>query len=332
MRDNARGSEENNPGENNHGIAQHRRRCLHGSDRGMSGWRPPGPLRLIVGSRPGGANDVFGRMLVQGVRAAGGPDIAIVNIPGDEMAKAWQALQEAAPDGCTIGTSSNVLLTSHLAGKSRLHYSGYTSIALLVEEVLVFCVDAARPAAAGWPELLQQRPLKAGFIGKPGNARHLALATALVAQGYDMAQVEFRGCETEDECMRELAAGHTHVYSNTASAVAALARAGIVKPVAVSARQRLPGVYRDTPCLAESGVSEPFTAWRAIIGPPGMADAAVAYWVEVFRTLSATPAWARLMAEHHWSSRFLATADFDRFLVALEGDLGRCLAATGSRV
>lgn len=294
----------------------------------MSGWTPAGPLRMIVGSRPGGANDVFGRMLVQGVCESGGPEIAIVNMPGDEMARAWKALQEAAPDGCTIGTSSNVLLTSHLAGKSGLHFSGYTSIALLVEEVLAFAVA---DASVSWPVLLTKRPLRVGFIGKPGNARHLAIATALLAQGYDMAQVEFRGCESEDECMHELAAGNSDVYSNTASAVAALARAGSVKPVAVSARQRLPGVFRDTPCLAEFGVTEPFTAWRAIVGPPGMPDAAVAYWMAVFRAMSATPAWARLMEEHHWSSRFLATKDFDRFLRALEDDLRRCLAAIAAR-
>lgn len=299
----------------------------------MSDWKPNGPLRLIVGSRPGGANDVFGRMLQQGLREAGGPEIDIVNIPGDEMAKAWRALREAAPDGCTIGTSSNVLLTSHLAGKSDLHYSGYTSIALLVEETVAFAVDAARGAAADWRGLLSgPRPLKVGFIGKPGNARHLAMATALVAQGQDMAQVTFRGCETEEECMQELAAGQTHVYSNTASAVAALVRAGRVRPLAVSAKKRLPGVYKDTPCLGEFGVSEPFTAWRAIIGPPGMPEAAVAYWVETFRALSDTPAWARLMEEHHWNSRFMETRAFAGFLDTLEADLKRCLAATAARV
>lgn len=299
----------------------------------MSGWTPAGPVRLIVGSRPGGANDVFGRMLVQGLREAGGPEIAIVNIPGDEMAKAWQALREAAPDGCTIGTSSNVLLTSYLAGKSKLHYSGYTSIALLVEETMAFAVAAARGAAADWQGLLQsgRRPLKVGFIGQPGNARHLAMATALVAQGQDMGQVEFRGCETEDEAMRELAAGQSHVYCNTASAVAALVRSRTVFPVAVSAKHRLPGIYKDTPCLAECGVREPFTAWRAIIGPPGMPEAAVAYWVDTFRAMSGTQAWGRLMEEHHWSSRFLETRAFAAFLDTLSADLGRCLAATATR-
>ncbi len=296
----------------------------------MSSWTPTGPLRLIVGSRPGGANDVFGRMLVQGLREAGGPDIAIVNIPGDEMAKAWQALHDAAPDGCTIGTSSNVLLTSYLSGKSKLHYSGYTSIALLVEEIMAFAVA---DAAVSWQSLLQsaKRPLKVGFIGQTGNARHLAMATALVAQGQDMGQVEFRGCETEEECMRELAAGQSDVYCNTASAVAALVRSRTVVPVAVSAKHRLPGVYRDTPCLAEFGVSEPFTAWRAIIGPPGMPEAAVAWWVDVFRALSGTPAWARLMETHHWSSRFLETRAFAEYLDALSADLGRCLAAIAAR-
>ncbi len=298
----------------------------------MSGWKPAGPVRLIVGSRPGGANDVFGRMLVEGLREAGGPEVAIVNIPGDEMARAWQALREAAPDGCTIGTSSNVLLTSHLAGKSKLHYSGYTSIALLVEETMAFAVAAARGAGADWLGLLQSgRPLKAGFIGQPGNARHLAMATALLAQGYDVDQVEFRGCETEEECMRELTAGQSDVYCNTASAVAALVRAGTVRPVAVSAKNRLPGVYQDTPCLAEFGVGEPFTAWRAIIGPPGMPEAAVAYWVDTFRALSGTPAWARLMEAHHWNSRFLETRVFDEFLDTLSADLERCLAAIAAR-
>lgn len=297
----------------------------------MTGWKPDKPVSLIVGSRAGGANDVVARALAQGVREAGGPEIDVVNIPGKSQALAWQALSDASADGHVIGTASNVLLTSYLAGKSALHYSGYTPVALLVEESLVFAVAGKRRGAADWPGLLQsgERLLRFGFLGRAGNARHLAIVTALIAYGQDMGRVDFQGYETEEEAMRDLESGRIHVYCDTASAVAALVLSGTVFPVAVSAKGRLAGVYRDTPCLVESGVREPFTAWRAIIGPPGMPVAATAYWVDTFRTLSATPAWARLLEQHHWGNRFLEAQAFADFLDAMAASLERCLVTLG---
>jgi putative tricarboxylic transport membrane protein len=302
---------------------------MHVVRRSMTGWKPYKPVSLIVGSRAGGANDVVARVLAQGVREAGGPEIDVVNIPGKSQALAWQALSDASPDGHVLGTASNVLLTSHLAGKSALHYSGFTPVALLVEEYLAFAVAGARSGTADWLGILQsgERPLRVGFIGRAGNARHLAIVTALIAHDQDLGQVDFQGYETEEEAMHGLMSGHCHVYCDTAGAVSVLVKSETVFPVAVSAKGRLAGVYRDTPCLVELGVKEPFTAWRAIIGPPDMPGAAIAYWVDTFRALSATQAWARVLEQHHWGQQFLGAQAFADFLDGLSASLERCLAA-----
>lgn len=294
----------------------------------MIDWTPRGSVRLIVGSRPGGANDVVARVLAQGVREVGGPEIDVVNIPGKSQALAWQALSDASPDGHVIGTASNVLLTSHLAGKSQLHYSGYTPVALLVEEFLVFAVAWERNGAVDWLSLLQsgERPLRIGFLGHTGNARHLAIATALIAHGENLGQVDFHGYETEEEAMRDLTSGRSHVYCDTASAVAALMQSCNLFPAVVSGENRLGGVYRNTPCLTEFGVEKPFTAWRGIIGPPGMPSAAVAFWVDKFRVLTGTNAWTSLLERHYWAGRFIDAHAFSHFLDERSESLQNCMA------
>jgi len=281
--------------------------------------RASGAARLIVGSKPGAANDVVARTLAAIAGAAGGPQIDVVNIPGELMSRAWKTLRDSPPDGSSIAIASTVMLTSHLAGKSELHYSGFTPLAMLVDEPLCFAV-AAGSAARGWDELARSgpAPLRAGFIGEAGNARHLALATALAGRA-----VAFRGFETEDEAVSALAAGRIDVYSNAANAIAALAEAGAVRPVAVSARRRLGGVFAQTPCLAELGVEEPFTAWRAIIGPPGMPPGAIRYWEKKVEAWSASSAWEDWLAKQYWASHYLGSAALGRFFADATARLER---------
>ncbi len=258
-------------------------------------------------------------MLAQGIREVGGPEIEVANVPGKNQSLAWQAVNDAAPDGHVIGTASNVLLTSHLTGKSTLHYSQFTPVALLVEEYLSFAVAASRATSTDWLRLLKsgELPLRVGFIGRTENARHLAIATALIAHGQDMSQVVFQGYETEEEALRDLASGRNHVYCDTASAVAVLVKSGVLHPVAVSAQRRLPDIYKNTPCLAEVGIKNPFTAWRAMVGPPGMPREETAFWENTFKALSGTVARFR-------ASSFLGSAKSDRLLAKDSGHVKLC--------
>ena len=281
--------------------------------------RSAGAARLIVGSKPGAANDVVARTLAAIAGAAGGPPLEVVNIPGALMSRAWKTLRDAPPDGSTIAIASTVMLTSHLAGKSDLHYSGFTPLAMLVDEPLCFAV-APGSAARGWDELARAgpAPLRAGFIGEAGNARHLALATALTDR-----TAAYSGFETEEAAIEALAAGRIDIYSNAANAIAALAETGAVRPVVVSARRRLGGMFAQTPCLAELGVEEPFTAWRAIIGPPGMPPGAIRFWEKKVEAWSASKAWEDWLAKQYWANHYLGSAALGRFLADATARLER---------
>jgi len=281
--------------------------------------RSAGDARLIVGSKPGAANDVVARTLAAIAEAAGGPRLEVVNIPGELMSRAWKTLRDAPPDGSSIAIASTVMLTSHLAGKSELHYSGFTPLAMLVDEPLCFAVAAGSPARS-WDELTRAgpAPLRAGFIGERGNARHLALATALAGR-----TVAHGGFETEGAAVEALVAGRIDLYSNAANAIAALAQSGAVRPVAVSARRRLGGVFAQTPCLAELGVAEPFTAWRALVGPPGMPPGAIRYWEKKVEAWSASSAWKDWLAKQYWASHYLGSAALGQFLAESTARLER---------
>ena len=285
----------------------------------------PGACRLLVGSKPGGANDVAARAIARGIGEQGAIEMEVVNLPGKGQAIAWQRLRDAAPDGQVLSVASNVLLTSYLAGKSTLHFRDFTPVAQLIEEFLIFVVHPGRETI-DWPGLVgDARPLTVGFIGRPGNARHLAIAVALIALEKYGDRVTFRPYETEEEALSGLSSGAIDLYSDTGSAIAPLTQAGTVQAIAVSARHRLPGIFKDIPCLAELGVREPFTAWRAIMGPPGMPRDRTVFWEGQFRALSGTQAWASLLEQHYWASQFLDAPSFRDFLEKSSAGLERSL-------
>ena len=102
-----------------------------------------------------------------------------------------------------------------------------------------------------------------------------------------------------------------------------LAESGAVRPVAVSARRRLGGLFAQTPCLAELGVEEPFTAWRALIGPPGMPPGAIRYWEKKVEAWSASSTWEDWLAKQYWASHYLGSAALGRFFADATARLER---------
>ena len=63
-----------------------------------AGW-PEHLLRWVVGYPPGGASDVFARLIGAGMGAALGQNVVVENRPGGGAVLASEVVSHAAPDG-----------------------------------------------------------------------------------------------------------------------------------------------------------------------------------------------------------------------------------------
>ena len=68
------------------------------------------PVRLVVGSAPGGAADIMGRVLAEGLAAAFPRGITVENRTGAGGNLAAEAVARAAPDGYTLLLIDNAMI------------------------------------------------------------------------------------------------------------------------------------------------------------------------------------------------------------------------------
>src|SRR5438046_489403 len=83
---------------------------------------PEKPIRLILGSAPGGSVDVLMRILAQQMSSQMNVAIVIENKPGASFVPATMDVVKAAPDGYTIGYGNIVSLAINRALYSKLPY------------------------------------------------------------------------------------------------------------------------------------------------------------------------------------------------------------------
>jgi tripartite-type tricarboxylate transporter receptor subunit TctC len=60
------------------------------------------PARIVIGTPPGGGEDVLARLLVEALRDRYAPNVIVENRPGASNRVAVEAVKAAAPDGTTI--------------------------------------------------------------------------------------------------------------------------------------------------------------------------------------------------------------------------------------
>ena len=80
-------------------------------------------IKIIVGFKPGGGTDFYGRLLARGMmKYLPGCRIVVKNIPGASSIIALNTIYASKPDGLTFGAFNRALVTSQLVGLKGIKY------------------------------------------------------------------------------------------------------------------------------------------------------------------------------------------------------------------
>ena len=91
----------------------------------LANW-PDKPIRIIVGSSPGGYLDVITRAVAKELSAEWGQPIVIQNVPGASGSIAAQTVAKAAPDGYTwLASTEAHIVTNRFLMKNLAYGQGY---------------------------------------------------------------------------------------------------------------------------------------------------------------------------------------------------------------
>ena len=89
---------------------------------------------------------------------------------------------------------------------------------------------------------------------------------------------------------------------------------GAVRVIAVSAPQRLPGVFAGVPTWREQGADLVVSNWRGIFGARRMTPAQIAFWENAMQKFMETPEWKAEMELLHGASEYMGSAKTRKFM------------------
>jgi tripartite-type tricarboxylate transporter receptor subunit TctC len=176
---------------------------------GAQGNWPDRPLRLVIGYPPGGASDVFGRLIAAQMGPRLGQNVVVENRPGGGAVLASEVVARSPADGHTLLHVDNGILVYNPALYSRLPYDpdrDLTGVGFIGRFPLFLVVRPDGPVRdfADYVAAARQR---VPTYGSPAVASPHHLAMEMLkrrAGGFEATHVPYRGAPA---AMQDLLAG-----------------------------------------------------------------------------------------------------------------------------
>lgn len=270
-------------------------------------WLPQREVEILAGTPPGGGLDRTARALCDALTSTRLLPVParVINIPGDGARKVWQTVDAREGDAHVLCISHPNLSTDFLTGLADFSHERYTPLAVLYNEYIAFATrnDSQLASAATLLQRLGAAPrtLRVSLSTAAGNPNHIALAQVARHAGADVRAPVIRVFDSALDAVADVVAGNADVAAVTAASVVQALDAGRMRALAVSAPERLAGVFAAVPTWRELGVPCVVGAWRGVHGARHLAADAIAYWTRMLTAAVHTQAWRDALARQQWT-------------------------------
>ena len=235
-------------------------------------WAPSKPMRLILRSPPGGADDIQARLLASQLAPILGQQVIIDYRPGAGGLVAWEYVAKLPPDGHTIMlTASGLTSVRALRPKVKIEpFRDYAWISQVSSFMLMFTNHPSLPVKnlKDVIALARQRPgqLNYGSTGV-GATPHMAMEYFKSTAKLDIPHVPYRGA---GPMFIDLVGGRLELGTSTTASGVPQVKGGRLRGLAVTGPTRLRAMP-ELPTVAESAgmPSFEFTGFYALIAPAG---------------------------------------------------------------
>jgi tripartite-type tricarboxylate transporter receptor subunit TctC len=265
--------------------------------------------------------------------------MVVENRPGAAGAVASEWLRRQPPDGSVVmvaETGSHAIAPNALIGWNRYDpVADFTHLGIIGAPPLMLIVTPTFPGATAAEVVaaLRAAPPDSITYATSGVGGVLHLAAEMLAQslGTRFVHVPYR---SGAQMLQSIATGEAQFGIAAIASANALAREGLVRPVAVTGLRRFP-TWPEVPTLAASGVPGfDFDSWFILVGPPGMpAPVAEAFNTALVAALHDDRLRDRLLAAGHDAWRAPnGLAEARAFIAAEQIKYRAVVARTGIRL
>jgi tripartite-type tricarboxylate transporter receptor subunit TctC len=228
---------------------------------------PARPVRIVVGTAPGGAADIFARQIGDWLSKRFGQPVMVENRIGGGAVVAAEMVLRSPADGYTLFlalSSASILAGSLPDGLNFVRDSA--PVALLVQEPIILSVTPSLPAKT-LPEFIAYAKANPGKLSMAspgtGTSPHIAGELFKILAGVDMIHVPYRGGAP---ALSDLAGGQVQVAFMGPAASIGLVRSGNIRALAVTSTTRA-AVLPDVPTVGEFVPGYEASNWFGLVAP-----------------------------------------------------------------
>jgi len=218
---------------------------------------PSKPVRVIVGTSPGGSPDVFARLVTTKMAEAWGATFLVENKIGANGNIAAEMVSRSAPDGYTLYFCDSAIWAINPHVYTKVPYNPLGDFAGVGEVATLPTFLTVHPSvpATNYAEFIayaKAHPGKLSYASAGiGSIHHITTELFKSMTGIDMVHVPYKGM---GQGSGALVAGDVQVAFTSYTAIAAFAKAGKVRMLANADGRRTPALP-DMPTLNELGLT-----------------------------------------------------------------------------
>jgi putative tricarboxylic transport membrane protein len=146
--------------------------------------------------------------------------------------------------------------------------------------------------------------------GSRGSTEHIAAAMLARAVGIDATKVNYVPFRGGGEAVAAILGGNVSVGGSGYSEFEQYITAGKMRPIAVTAPQRLKGI----PTMKEQGFDVEIGNWRGVYAAPGITPEQRKALTERVIKATKSKAWEEALGKNGWTPAVLAGKDFETFV------------------
>ena len=294
------------------------------------GWEPTKPVEFIIPAGTGGGADQMARF-IQGIVAKHSlmkQPMVVINRAGGAGAEGFLDVKGSAKDPHKIIITLSNLFTTPLATGVPFNWKELTPIQMLALDQFVLWVNAEAPykSPKDYVEAVKKgtdKQFKMAGTGSKQEDQIITAALERVTKPNKFTYVPFKG---GGEVAVQLVGKHVDSTVNNPIEAVSQWKAGALRPLCIFDGKRsiytnkvtATMAWSDIPTCKESGINVEYQMLRGIFGAPGITKEQVAFYLDLFKKVSATPDWKQFMEQGAFNQTQMSGAEYAKWVEGAE--------------
>lgn len=289
-------------------------------------WEPTKPVTFIIPAGTGGGADQMARF-IQGVvtkHSLMAQPLIVLNKGGGAGAEGFLEVKGKKGDAHTIIITLSNLFTTPYGTGVPFSWKDMTPVAMLALDQFVLWVNAETPykTAPSYIDAVKAGSDKQFKMGGTGSKQEDQIITAALERITAPKKFTYVPYQGGGAVATQLVGKHVDSSVNNPIEAVAQWRAGALRPLCIfdanrstyAAKVTEAMAWSDIPTCKESGLDVTYQMLRGIFMPADVKPEEVAFYVELFKKVRATPDWQEFMEKGAFNNTFMSGADFAKWV------------------